>query len=248
MQTFANYVNSGNTCAGLTFKLAEDIDFSQVENFTAIGNDIKPFKGTFDGDNHTIKNLTINNEANYQGLFGYVVEEGTIKNLSLENANVTGKANVGGVVGHNDGGTVSNVFAKNCTIKTTTDEEVGALVGKGTVAGYYFNCNISNSNGTQNGGAGTEIYSIEFPSWVTANFEDAYKVTFGDKTYYTINATVKDREIEFGDGVTLSQSGTVKVGDNTAATLTFNLGESADAKYTENQDTYTSLTQKTPQL
>ena len=49
LQTFASYVNGGNSCEGLTFKLTADLN-STGDNFTAISG----FKGTFDGNGHLI--------------------------------------------------------------------------------------------------------------------------------------------------------------------------------------------------
>jgi hypothetical protein len=76
------------------------------------------FTGVFDGNGHTISNLTIKNEAGpyeaYVGLFGYAgscvdyIDLGTqIKNLRLENVNISGTHFVGALVGHS-GSTISN--------------------------------------------------------------------------------------------------------------------------------------------
>ena len=112
----SDYVNAGNNCAGVTFKLAADIDLSGVR-FTPIGKCSRSiqgtfFQGTFDGDGHTIRNLkirpTIINPTNtttedYQGLFGYVDRGGTVKNVKLEKADINGVDNIGGIAGRNDG-------------------------------------------------------------------------------------------------------------------------------------------------
>ncbi|MCH5143272.1 MAG: hypothetical protein J1G07_06160, partial [Clostridiales bacterium] len=86
---------------GKNFKLTQDIDLSTVcganlngesVSWTRIGNDSKPFKGTFDGDDHTISGLYIDSTEGWQGLFGYV-ENGTIKNLTVKGT-VSGKGYV----------------------------------------------------------------------------------------------------------------------------------------------------------
>ncbi|MBR0062094.1 MAG: hypothetical protein IJP68_11515, partial [Selenomonadaceae bacterium] len=78
LQVLSTCVNAGNNCEGLTFKLANDIDMNGVD-FVPIGYvdyrnikiEIYPFSGTFDGNRHTISNLTINKpDKNYVGLFG----------------------------------------------------------------------------------------------------------------------------------------------------------------------------------
>lgn len=74
-----NYLKSG-----FHFKLVADLDFSGYSgNWVAIGTDADyfAFQGVFDGNGHTIKNLTMNSSAS-AGLFGYCA--GTIKNLKIE--------------------------------------------------------------------------------------------------------------------------------------------------------------------
>ena len=118
---FADVEISDVSCAGLTFKVTDNIDLSTVGYFESIGNNSNRFKGTFDGngDNFTISNLTINTSGkSYLGLFGYV-NGGTVKNVKLVNANVTGNVYVGGLVGYNYGGTVENCFV-NATVAGNT--------------------------------------------------------------------------------------------------------------------------------
>jgi len=102
LQTLATYTNAGNNCAGLLFKVANDIDMSTVENFTPIANYSNNgrvnFAGVFDGGGHVISNLTISASYYYVGLFGGV-KGGTVKNVNLLNANVSGNVYVGGITG-----------------------------------------------------------------------------------------------------------------------------------------------------
>ncbi len=87
-------------------------------NFTAIGNDddIRYFGGHFDGNGHTISGIRIykggeDREDNYQGLFGYLARGAEVKNVILTDANIVGNTYVGGIVGYNDNGTVTNCHA-----------------------------------------------------------------------------------------------------------------------------------------
>ena len=57
-------------------------------SWVPIGNETNKYKGTFDGNGKTISNLYINASQRYMGLFGYTYTS-TIKNLTLEYANVT---------------------------------------------------------------------------------------------------------------------------------------------------------------
>ena len=126
-------VNEGDDCAGITFKLANDIDLTGVD-FTPIGDDTNKFNGTFDGDGHTISNLRIASSGDEVGLFGYVGEGGTIKNVNLQNVTVNGNETVGGLVGYNCG------TVENCTANATVNgnEHVGGFVG--------FNSGTDNDN------------------------------------------------------------------------------------------------------
>jgi len=84
--------------AGQTIKLISDIDLNNLA-WTPIGNWGNAFEGTFDGQGHTINNLFINdNQGEGVGLFG-VVQNATIKGITLNNVKVTAYSMVAGVVG-----------------------------------------------------------------------------------------------------------------------------------------------------
>jgi hypothetical protein len=100
------------------------------------------FTGSFDGQNHTISNLSINRLDNDEvGLFGIIDAGVEVKNVGVINVNITGNNNVGGLVGRNSG-TVSNSYS---TGNITGDINVGGLVGH-----YNWEGNISNSYSTGN--------------------------------------------------------------------------------------------------
>lgn len=146
LKAFANELNvSGKSFSGKTVKLGADIDLGNTE-WTPIGQTRSNgtatyFQGTFDGDNHTIKNLAISASAwdegaNYAaGLFGFIdVGDAIIKNLTIDGARVEGHHWTGAVVGYLTG-TVENCRVKNATIISThanddaCGDKVGAVVG-----------------------------------------------------------------------------------------------------------------------
>ncbi|MDD2628315.1 MAG: GLUG motif-containing protein, partial [Clostridia bacterium] len=89
-----------NDIMGSHYKQTTDLDLKSESNWLAIGSRSQPFKGLYDGNGHTINNLTINNpNANYQGLFG-VVKKATIKNIGLSNVNIKANNYIGGMVGY----------------------------------------------------------------------------------------------------------------------------------------------------
>ena len=84
----------GETFEGKTVRLATDVNWVGEEDgkpatWTPIGTEKKPFKGTFDGNHHTVYNvhLTGDSGANsaplYVGFFGYV-ENATVSALRVE--------------------------------------------------------------------------------------------------------------------------------------------------------------------
>ncbi len=97
------------------------------------------FTGTFDGRGHTISNLFINRPTTDNvGLFGMVGSwspsiSAPISNLGLINPVITGRDNVGGMVGFNYHGTISNSYVASVglvagSVLGTTN--VGGLVGR----------------------------------------------------------------------------------------------------------------------
>ena len=111
------------------YVLEADIDL-EGENFSALGTTETPFTGTFDGNGYAIKNLTIDQNKNQQGIFSNIVG-GSIKNLSVHNATVKGNSYVGILAGEMQDGSIENcsisgdvsVYAKNIV--------AGGLIGEG---------------------------------------------------------------------------------------------------------------------
>lgn len=120
LKTFRDGINSGQAfeLAGkqilasgedCTFNLAADIDLAQ-EDWTPIGTDAAPFKGTFDGCGHVIVGLNASlPTAYYQGLFGYV-QNGTIQRLGVSGI-VAGNGFAGGICGWLDEGSISYCYS-----------------------------------------------------------------------------------------------------------------------------------------
>ena len=136
MVLFANYVNAGNETSGYTFKLGADIDLKNAE-WTPIGNSTTPFKGTFDGQGHTISNLTITTPKKSDvGLFG-MTTNGEIKNFTLENADVAGRLNVGAVAG-------TPYTSKYSDITLTGDIIVEGMAYVGALGGKNCYANVTN--------------------------------------------------------------------------------------------------------
>lgn len=113
--------------------LATNIDCSDISNFDPIGYDTGAgddtwFTGNFDGNNHKITNLKIDRTEDI-GLFG-VTADGTIKNVILENVDITGRYRVGALIGSNMYSTVDNVkVTGTITFDSSLPSTFGGLVG-----------------------------------------------------------------------------------------------------------------------
>ncbi len=124
-----------STTAGYT-ELASPTS-NEGKGWQPIGTSDNLFTGTFDGQGYEIRDLFSNRPGEmYVGLFGVVGEGGVVQNIGVVNADVTGYGGVGGLVGDNDGGTVSNSYS---TGSVTGTGWVGGLVGAnlGTVSNSY---------------------------------------------------------------------------------------------------------------
>ena len=125
------------------YALANDIDASVTVSwnsgagFAPVGTSSKPFTGSLDGQNHTIKGLFINRStAAIIGLFGKI--SGSVKNVGLVSIDITGSNCVGGLVGYSYQGAVSNSHATGNV--TGSSSYVGGLMGCniiGTVSNSY---------------------------------------------------------------------------------------------------------------
>ena len=143
--------------------LIADIDLSAYENWTPIGafqslsdapEDAEvphpdyAFTGTFNGDGHTISNLTVSSDAPMgAGLFGCAAgtENGAayIRNFTLKNVNVSGFYLVGGAVG---------LQFMNCPVSDihlVGENTLTGMQGIGGIVGTGFDL-ISNCSATVN--------------------------------------------------------------------------------------------------
>ncbi|MGJ0309895.1 GLUG motif-containing protein [Aliarcobacter cryaerophilus] len=153
--------------------------------FNPIGNFSNKFNGTFDGLGFAISNLYINRPTQYLvGLFGYI-NNATIKNIGLENVNITGDDYTGSLVGYSEGGIISNSYATG-TVRGINI--VGGLVGtefgsEGIIENSYSKvdviANYAGAGASRAGGlAGMSIGTIKnsyASGTVTGTIDDSYK-------------------------------------------------------------------------
>ena len=152
---FASAVNDG-TAETQNAVLTANIDLNNQE-WTAIGNsDAHSYRGTFDGANHTVHNLSVTTGAMYVGLVG-CMSEGTVKNVTVDgNITISGYtdasgddcAYIAGIVGWACGDVLNCTNKVNITISdfkvgwTTVGGVCGTL---GTVDATYTAVGCSNT-------------------------------------------------------------------------------------------------------
>ena len=149
---------------GTYFQLGNDIDYSATtdwddaesteNNYTAIGgwrsgSTYNQFCGDFDGHGFTVSGIRIykgsSSDANSnQGLFGFIGSGGSVHDLTLADARITGHVNTGGIVGVNKGNITGCTVAADVLVaaSSTGGNQHGGIAGKnsgGTITG----CTVS---------------------------------------------------------------------------------------------------------
>ena len=202
---------ASTNCAG--YELAADLDFAGSAWASGVGwNPIaaggstgftNPYNTTFEGNGHTISNLLIANSGaqDYVGLFGNIGTGGSIRNLGVANADVTGGrrvailvgrakgpvtacwvsgavkggTHVGGLIGHaSDGGHV-NASYSTASVSAgygSLDNSRGGLVGEN----QFTQVNYSYFAGSLTTGAATQVVvGNNLTGTITNSYFDAAK-------------------------------------------------------------------------
>ena len=173
----SSQVKGGNLITeGVIFRLTNDLDMSN-RYFTPIGTQTNPFKGTFEGNNYSIKNLTISasidDTISNIGLFGYtqnanITGVSIVNNYYEDNVNNNYEDNeesvttiIGGIIAVMDGGQLSNSFVESTNraytnfnrnnSKTILGGLVGQIKGQSTINITYANYVMTLSSTTNVG-------------------------------------------------------------------------------------------------
>lgn len=136
--TTGHYALANNVAAGST-----------PINAALIGN----FGADFNGLGNSLSGLTINAKGiNNVGLFGTLALGGTIENMNIVGANITGSSSVGGLVGSNTG-TITNSSASGAV---SGSSNLGGLVGqnKGTITNSSASGTVGPAPGISGGTVG----------------------------------------------------------------------------------------------
>lgn len=168
LKVAADVVNSGDT--DINIILDNDIDLSDID-WTPIGTESRPYTGTFDGGTYTITGLTVNQTRENVGLIGCIGSNGTVKNVKLENVNITGDGYfVGGVAGTNYG------TIENCSVDGTLTNNrhyLGGVVGNnyGSIIGCSSSGTITGTSPNVGGIGGQSVGGTIMACYSVANIK-----------------------------------------------------------------------------
>ena len=182
--------------------LMDNIDLSGYDwepvGRTGLASVIYYFTGELNGNGYVIENLTIKGGEYDRGLFAGVTDA-TIKNVALENVDISGDSDTGGLVSSSFGSTIidncsvtgkingidssqnvgglvgyisDDTIISNCTVEIDVvgDSFVGGLVGK-VFSGTINNCYVKGSvNGSASGGLVGYVSSATITNcWASAS-------------------------------------------------------------------------------
>ena len=137
------------------FNLYNDLSFTEEESndIKRIGTSKIGFKDIFNGNNHTLKNIIIDNSyTSEMGLFNYIDADGVIKNLIISdcryNENIRDKISI--LVGKQYG-IINNCHIINCTIYDNKNNRYAGITYSNH--GTIINSSISNIKLTNSSGS-----------------------------------------------------------------------------------------------
>ena len=189
--------------------LTEDIELpgglDSPTNWTPIHRESEPFFGSFDGGNHTISGLTIEEDgySGNQGMFGIIGKGAEVINLTLDDVNIMAGKNTGAVAGTNYG------TIDNCTVTgTISGISVDYLgdVSTGGITGVNFdtvkNCSFK----------GGSVYGMGTVSYMALNIGGIAGYNMEDSLieYCYFTATAGDVLNDNVGGIAGINEGTVK--------------------------------------
>lgn len=245
----AKQVEKNNTFEGKTIQLSNDLDMGN-KSWKPIGDNsahktinmdkqeaeyvktVKYFKGTFDGNNKTISNLTVNHKYPGAGLLGNV-QNAVVKNLNVTNATINGSSKwTAIVIGFSNGSlTVENVKVSNSEINMESDTDgavklagiVSYMNGNNTEDIHLKGCSVSDF--TINGGsyniAGLAGYIIKAKSFIIENCQTS-NITLKVSDAKYVNKVNYSSPFLGCFGVTASKNSAVFKNNTVSGTYTYN--------------------------
>ena len=187
------------------YELESDIELTS--EWVPIGTKENPFTGAFDGNNHKIINLQIDDSTlEYAGLFGYVKDSDEhktqIKNIYLVNPNIVAKQYVGGLIGGINinqtgentalidgiyiiGGSIEGEFANGLVADISGYKKltINNIFSSATIKGKSHSSLIRFSSNQYNSNNGTSISNIQNIGIMLDNNLSYYKTSLISANY-----------------------------------------------------------------
>lgn len=130
--------NAGESYLGKYFRFTASVDLGG-KAWTPIGNaSATPFSGIVDGAGYSVTGLYTDGTADYGSLFGFT-SNAVIRNLTVENPDISSKKYAGAIVGHlyitTDAGASGGLVNCNVTGGKIVGVQAGGLVGRASASG-----------------------------------------------------------------------------------------------------------------
>ncbi len=175
-----------------------ELNGGNFRSWTPIGKNISiSYKGTFDGQNHTVSGLYLkNNTTHNAGLIGFM-SGGKISNVGIVDSYIYGGDQTGGICGYNASGTITNCYNKgvikgsnniggicgyqsygeitNCysTGSVSGTSKVGSICGY-AVSGTITNCYYLAETEDENGGKTAAQFSSGEVAYLLSQGKEGY--------------------------------------------------------------------------
>lgn len=181
--------NDLSTNCILAANIPLEIPAENGSNWTTLGDYTNSYSGVFEGNGHSISNLTISGGA-YQGIFGTISESSEVRNLTLIDVNISGSQYIGAItggVGENFGN--NQIVASCARCEITGPKKSGGVAGQNEAGESIKSCywDTYSGNGVGSGSGDTIKVDGTNVSWsdaVTKMNEaiDTWNVGNPDKT------------------------------------------------------------------
>ena len=179
--------------------LMNDIDLSSEADWQGLILD----GGIFDGNGHVIKNLKINIPYTHIGLFA-ATDKAEIKNLGLENLDITGGIDyAGGLVGFASATKISNCYTTGKIVGVPGNIDTGGLVGCAELGSQISNCYTTSNVNAPNTSGGlvgylsqSTISNCYVSGNVSGNKQSGLILGISDGTVSGVWADKKDSTLE----------------------------------------------------
>ena len=191
LDLLAHRVNSGAySYEGKYFLLMNDLCYehtsawndttSTENNYTAIGcyyydgtyHDYM-FSGHFLGDGHTISGIRIYKNGDFHGLFGVLGKGAEVSGVTLTDTRISAENDTGGIVGYNDGGSVTDCHVESDVMLLSSNSNVssfGGIVGNndsGTITDCTSAVTIMLTSNVSSGESFGSIVGFSFNGTIT---------------------------------------------------------------------------------